>query len=142
MLHSPEELTEAFNTEPRNFVNFIHANYLPHFKDIEEVVTAINDLGLSDALLNEYRDDALSVMGLNIAIRGVMLANSSPVSGWMPVRGPKRINIQSQASLAEQRLLGVGYAGISRTLYATEYSSLVKCIAGHRSEDKSSQNKD
>ncbi|XP_016950421.1 cell cycle checkpoint protein RAD17 [Drosophila biarmipes] len=142
MLHSPEELTEAFNTEPRNFVNFIHANYLPHFKEIEEVVTAINDLGLSDAMLNEYRDDALSIMGLNIAIRGVMLANSSPVSGWMPVRGPTRINAESQASLAEQRLVGVGYAGISRTLYATEYSSLVKCIAGKVSEDKSSQSRD
>ncbi|KAH8351170.1 hypothetical protein KR084_008970, partial [Drosophila pseudotakahashii] len=142
MLHSPEELTEAFNTEPRNFVNFIHANYLPHFKEIDEVVVAINDLGLSDAMLNEYRDDALSVMGLNIAIRGVMLANSSPVSGWMPVRGPKRINIQPQATLAEQRLVGVGYAGISRTLYATEYSSLVKCIAGKNSEDKSSQSMD
>jgi len=99
-------------------------------------------LGLSDAMLNEYRDDALSVISLNLAIRGVMLANSSPVSGWMPVRGPKRINIQSQASLAEKRLLGVGYAGISRTLYATEYSSLVKCIASKHSEDKSSQSKD
>ncbi|XP_017067202.2 cell cycle checkpoint protein RAD17 [Drosophila eugracilis] len=140
MVYSPEELTEAFNTEPRNFVNFIHANYLPHFKDIEEVVDAINDLGLSDSMLNEYRDDALSVMGLNIAIRGVMLANSSPVSGWMPVRGPKRINIQPQATLAEQRLVGVGYAGISRTLYATEYCSLVKCIAGKHSETHSNEN--
>ncbi|XP_017047247.1 cell cycle checkpoint protein RAD17 [Drosophila ficusphila] len=142
MLHSPEELTEAFNTEPRNFVNFIHSNYLPHFNDIEEVVSAIDDLGLSDSMLNEYRDDALSVMGLNIAIRGVMLANSSPVSGWMPVRGPKRINQRPQATLAEQNLVGVGYAGISRTLYATEYCSLVKHIAEKHSESSSSQSTD
>lgn len=139
LLHSPEELTEAFNTEPRNFVNFVHANYLPHFKDIELVVTAIDDLTLADSMLNEYREDAVSVMGLNIAIRGVMLANSSPVSGWMPVRGPKRINIKSLATLAEQKLVGVGYAGISRTLYATEYSSFVKSIADRLSEVNSSQ---
>ncbi|KAH8383475.1 hypothetical protein KR009_008885, partial [Drosophila setifemur] len=141
--HSPEELTEAFRPEPRNFVNFIHANYLPHFRDIEEVVSAIDDLGLSDCMLNEYRDDALSVMGLNIAIRGSMLANTSPVSGWMPVRGPKRIlSMQSQATLAEQKLVGVGYAGISRTLYASEYSSLVKCIAGKITEIDPSQRTD
>ncbi|XP_017113975.1 cell cycle checkpoint protein RAD17 isoform X1 [Drosophila elegans] len=142
MLHSPEEITEAFNTEPRNFVNFVHANYLPHFKDIEDVVAAVNDLGLSDVMLDEYRDSSLSTMGLNIAIRGAMLANSSPVSGWMPVRGPKRINIQSQATLAEQRLVGVGYSGISKSLYATEYSSFVKCIAGKLSESQSSQSTD
>uniref|UniRef100_A0A6P4ETE8 Cell cycle checkpoint protein RAD17 n=1 Tax=Drosophila rhopaloa TaxID=1041015 RepID=A0A6P4ETE8_DRORH len=142
VLHSPEEITEAFNTEPRNFVNFIHANYLPHFKNIEDVVAAINDLGLSDAMLDEYRDNSLPTMGLNIAIRGVMLANSSPVSGWMPVRGPKRINIQSQATLAEQRLVGVGYSGISKSLYATEYSSFVKCIAGKLSDSHSSQSTD
>ncbi|EDW97551.1 cell cycle checkpoint protein RAD17 [Drosophila yakuba] len=142
MLHSPEEITEAFNTEPRNFVNFIHANYLPHFKEIDDVVVAINDLGLSDCMLNEYRDDTLSVMGLNVAIRGVMTANRWPVSGWMPVRGPKRIDIKPQATLAEQRLVGVGYAGISRTLYATEYCSLVKSIAGKLVETNSSQSTD
>ncbi|KAH8247724.1 hypothetical protein KR038_009144, partial [Drosophila bunnanda] len=139
LLHSPEEITEAFNTEPRNFVNFVHANYLPHFKDIEEVVTAIDDLGLADSMLNEYREGAVSVMGLNIAIRGVMLANHAPVSGWMPVKGPKRVNIKSVATLAEQKLVGVGYAGISRTLYATEYSSLVKSIAERLSEANSGQ---
>lgn len=142
MLHSPEEITEAFNTEPRKFVNFVYANYLPHFKEIDDVVTAINDLGLSDCMLNEYRDDNLSVMGLNVAIRGVMMSNTCPVSGWMPVRGPKRINIQPQATLAEQRLVGVGYAGIARTLYATEYSSLVKLIAGKPVDTTSSQSTD
>ncbi|KAH8293762.1 hypothetical protein KR054_003987, partial [Drosophila jambulina] len=139
LLHNPEELTESFNTEPRNFVNFVHANYLPHFRDIEEVVTAIDDLGLADSMLNEYREGAVNVMGLNIAIRGVMLANKAPVSGWMPVKGPKRINIKPLATLAEQKLIGVGYAGISRTLYATEYSSFVKSIAEKHSEVNSGQ---
>ncbi|KAH8318037.1 hypothetical protein KR074_003562, partial [Drosophila pseudoananassae] len=127
--HSPEDITESFRTEPRNFVNFVHANYLSHFKDVEGVVDAIHDLGLADCMLNEYRDDNLSVMALNLAIRGVMLANREPVSGWIPVRGPKKILVKADASLAEQKLLGVGYAGISKSLYATEYKSMVKLIA-------------
>ncbi|XP_002136949.4 cell cycle checkpoint protein RAD17 isoform X1 [Drosophila pseudoobscura] len=138
--HSPEVLTEAFCTEPRNFVNFIHANYLPHFRDIEDVLPAINDLCLSDFMLNEYRDDALPVMGLNLAIRGTMLANKDPVSGWMPVRGPKRINVLPPATLAEQKLLGIGCADTSKALYATEYKSFVKCIAARSPKEMPIEN--
>lgn len=127
--HSPEVITESFCTEPRNFVNFIHANYLPHFKDIEDIVDAIHDMGLADCMLNEYRDDHLSVMGLNLAIRGTMLANKEPISGWIPVRGPKKMHVKADASLEEQNLLGVRYAAISKSLYATEYKSMVKLIA-------------
>ncbi|KAH8267349.1 hypothetical protein KR018_011803, partial [Drosophila ironensis] len=137
--HSPEDITEAFNTEPRNFINFVHANFLPHFRDIEHVTAAAHDLALADCMLNEYRDDHLSLLGLNLAIRGSMLANREPVTGWMPVRGPKKIGTQAEASLAEQRLLGVGFAGISRSLYATEYGSLVKSIAGRMPEAQDTQ---
>ncbi|ALC45518.1 Rad17, partial [Drosophila busckii] len=126
--HNPEELAEAFYSEPRNFVNFIHANYLPHFRDIAHVNDAVNDIGLADMLLQEYRDDTLALVALNTAIRGCMVANAAPVSGWMPVRGPKRFNVQSTTTtLTEQNLLGV--SNISKGLYASEYSSFVKCIA-------------
>lgn len=128
--HSPEDIAEAFSTEPRNFVNFIHANYLPHFRDIDSVLVALDDVGLADMLLQEYRDDSLSLVALTIAIRGCMVANASPVTGWMPVRGPKRLNeAKSQLTAAEQKLLGVASASISKSIYASEYSSFVKIIA-------------
>lgn len=129
LLHNPEDLAEAFSTEPRNFVNFIHANYLPHFQDIANVNSAVNDLGVADMLLQEYRDESLSLVSLTIAVRGCMVANVAPVSGWMPVRGPKRLTIEPQLTPAEQKLLGVAYAGISKRLYASEYSSFIKTIA-------------
>ncbi|KAH8310318.1 hypothetical protein KR044_000744, partial [Drosophila immigrans] len=129
LLHSPEELSEAFCTEPRNFVNFIHANFLPHFLDIGHAVSAVNDLGVADMLLQEYRDDSLGLVGLNIAVRGCMVANVAPVTGWMPVRGPKRLTIQPKLTAAEQQLLGSKFAGISKSLYASEYNSFVKIIA-------------
>ncbi|EDV92746.1 cell cycle checkpoint protein RAD17 [Drosophila grimshawi] len=132
LLHSPETLAEAFCTEPRNFVNFIHANYLPHFQDISHVNAAVDDIGLSDMLLQEYRDDSLALVGLTVAVRGCMVANVAPISGWMPVRGPKRPTIQPPLSGPEQRLMGVAYAGISKRLYASEFSSFVKTIASKR----------
>ncbi|TDG47411.1 hypothetical protein AWZ03_006139 [Drosophila navojoa] len=129
LLHNPEDLAEAFSTEPRNFVNFIHANYLPHFQDIADVNSALNDIGLADMLLQEYRDESLSLVGLTIAVRGCMVANVAPVSGWMPVRGPKRLTIEPQLTPAEQKTLGVASGRISKRLYASEYSSFVKLIA-------------
>lgn len=80
-------------------------------------------------LLQEYRDESLSLVGLTIAVRGCMVANVAPVSGWMPVRGPKRLTIEPQLTPAEQRLLGVASGAISKRLYASEYSSFVKLIA-------------
>ncbi|XP_034487386.1 cell cycle checkpoint protein RAD17 [Drosophila innubila] len=129
LLHSPEDISEAFSTEPKNFVNFIHANYLPHFLDIANVKDAVNDIGVADMLLQEYRDDSMALVGLTVAVRGCMVANVAPVSGWMPVRGPKRFTNQPQLTAAEQKLLGSTYTGISRSLYASEYSSFVKIIA-------------
>ncbi|XP_060645500.1 cell cycle checkpoint protein RAD17 [Drosophila nasuta] len=136
LLHSPEDLAEAFCTEPRNFVNFIHANYLPHFLDISHAMEAVNDIGVADMLLQEYRDDSLGLVGLNIAVRGCMVPNVAPVSGWMPVRGPKRLTIQPQLTAGEQNLLGSSYAGISKSVYASEYSSFVKIIASKNHLDK------
>ncbi|EDW85055.1 uncharacterized protein Dwil_GK14447 [Drosophila willistoni] len=133
--HSPEEIAEAFSTEPKNFINFIHANYLPHFREIEDVVLASNDIALADLLLQEYRDDSLAVGALNVAVRGCMVANSSPISGWMPVRGPKRLNNQPQVTPLEQKLLGIGFAGIPKAKYASEYSSFVKSIAAKTKEE-------
>ncbi|KAL7727871.1 hypothetical protein ACLKA6_019438 [Drosophila palustris] len=133
LLHSPEELSEAFCTEPKSFVNFIHANYLPHFIDIAQAKDAINDIGVADMLLQEYREDSMALVGLTVAVRGCMVANAAPVTGWMPVRGPKRLTIQAQLTAAEQKLLGATYAGISKSLYASEYSSFVKIIASNGS---------
>lgn len=93
------------------------------------MLVALNDVGWADMLLQEYRDDSLSLVGLTIAIRGCMVANAAPVTGWMPVRGPKRLTVQPELTAAEQKLLGVASAGISKSLYASEYSSFLKTIA-------------
>lgn len=91
MTHQPEDITENFSSEPKNFVDFLYANYLPHFSSIENVLQAVECLGSSDFMMTEYRESQMGVLGLNVAIRGLMISNEKPVSGWMPVKGPKRI---------------------------------------------------
>lgn len=48
---------------------------------------------MSDVVLNEWRSDQSNDVGLNIAVRGVMISNEKPVSGrWMPIRSAKHDN--------------------------------------------------
>lgn len=89
--HSPEEITDSFQSQPSNFIAFVHTNYLMHYSAIENVSEAASILCQSDRFMKEYRDDALSNFALNVAIRGVMVENVKPLSGWKPVRGPKRL---------------------------------------------------
>ncbi|XP_055842875.1 cell cycle checkpoint protein RAD17 [Episyrphus balteatus] len=124
LLHSPEDIASAFSTEPKSFTNFVHTNYLGHFADIENVLAASDALSISDNVLSEYREDTLGLVGLNIAIRGVMVSNEKPVTGWMPVRGPKRIEIEKSAELNS---LGLDQI-ISAQLLASDYRSYVRII--------------
>ncbi|XP_061397150.1 cell cycle checkpoint protein RAD17 [Musca vetustissima] len=124
LLHSPADIAQAFVTEPKKFVDFIHANYLPHFSDIEHVVDAVNGLSLCDLILNEYREDALALSGLDLAVRNVMLSNKNPVSGWMPVKGPKRLNTDSTIPAKDNKFLPAHH-NISKSQYAMEYKTFV-----------------
>lgn len=128
LLHSPEDIASAFSTEPKNFSSFVHANYLGHFADIENVVSAIDALSISDDILSEYREDSLGLVGLNVALRGVMVSNKNPVSGWMPVKGPKRLEIEKSSELGALNLKQT----ISSHLWASDYRSYVRVISGNK----------
>lgn len=34
----------------------------------------------------------MSEVGLTLAVRGVMVSNENPASGWIPVKGQKKFN--------------------------------------------------
>lgn len=89
LTHSPESITDAFCTQPGNFLLFMFSNYLAHFATIPESADCVQALSMADCMLSEYRDQALPLIALNIGIRGAMVANSAPVSGWHPVKGHK-----------------------------------------------------
>lgn len=128
LLHSPEVIAEAFTTEPRTLIDLVHANYLPRFKDIESVITAVNGISLCDLILKEYRDDSLALTGLNIALRNVMVANENPVTGWMPIKGPKRLTADSAKIPSNASKVLPAHHNISENLYALDYKSYVNIV--------------
>lgn len=75
-------------------MDLLYANYLPHFSSIENVIGAVECLGSSDLMMTEYRENQVGIVGLNVAIRGLMVNNEKPVNGWMPVKGPRRLNFR------------------------------------------------
>ncbi|XP_054728565.1 cell cycle checkpoint protein RAD17 [Anastrepha obliqua] len=124
-MHNPEDISESFASEPKRFIDLMHANYLPHFGDIEHVVAATNNLSIADNIITEYREESLALIALNIAIRSIMVANETPVSAWIPVRAPKRYQ---QDALCKPLPLQC----ISKNVYATDYKSYVEIIHGSK----------
>ncbi|XP_049310159.1 cell cycle checkpoint protein RAD17 isoform X2 [Bactrocera dorsalis] len=118
--HKPEDITDSFASEPKRFIDLIHANYLPHFREIEHVVEAANALSIADNIITEYREEALALTALNLAVRSIMQTNESPVTAWMPIRAARH-NHQDLSKLQK-------ISGISNSLYATDYGSYVQMI--------------
>lgn len=89
-VHSPDEISSLLTTQPTTTLNLIHHNYIGHFQCLEESVEAIDCLSHSDVILNEWRSDVSADIGVNLTVRGVMVANEHPVTGrWMPIRSAK-----------------------------------------------------
>lgn len=50
---------------------------------------------LNEFLISKKRklqDESMSEVGLTVAVRGVMVSNENPASGWIPVKGQKKFN--------------------------------------------------
>ncbi|EFN87402.1 Cell cycle checkpoint protein RAD17 [Harpegnathos saltator] len=87
--HDPEEITGFFQSQAVIFVQFLQENYLNTIRTIEEATMASDILSLGDVLNSEWRDRNLGKVALLYCIRGLMLANEKPVSGWNPTRKPR-----------------------------------------------------
>lgn len=89
-VHSPDEISSLLATQPTTSLNLIHHNYIAHFQRLEDCLGAIDCLGHSDVILNEWRSDISAELGVGLAVRGVMTANEQPVTGrWMPIKSAK-----------------------------------------------------
>ncbi|OAD62799.1 Cell cycle checkpoint protein RAD17 [Eufriesea mexicana] len=101
--HDPDEITAFFQSQATVFLNFLQENYLNTIKEIEKADACANILSLADVLNSEWRDPNLAKITLSYCIRGVMVTNEKPVSGWNPVRKPPndRIVVQRCQAIAE-----------------------------------------
>ncbi|XP_032667696.1 cell cycle checkpoint protein RAD17 [Odontomachus brunneus] len=104
-VHDPEEVAGFFQSQAVVFAKFLQENYLNTIRTIEEATTASDILSLTDVLNSEWRDRNLSKVALSYCIRGLMLANEKPVSGWNPVKKPRddQSNIRRCLATAEIR---------------------------------------
>lgn len=108
--HSPETLTDTFLTQPNNLLQFMFSNYLTHFSTVSDAANCCGEFSLSDFLISEYREASLAELSLNVAVRGAMVANSQPKSGWIPVKGYKR-DQTNEMELQEEYLRFIGTEG-------------------------------
>lgn len=54
-LHSPEDISNVFTTQPRNMLTLTHTNYLCHFDTIEHALGATDILTRADIFINDWR---------------------------------------------------------------------------------------
>lgn len=137
LTHSPEVLTDIFSTQPNNFIQFVFQNYLAHFTTIEDSLDHLQCLTRCDYLLGEYREQGLSLLALNAAIRGAMLANKAPKSGFIPVKGYKREKTrETEIQTAYSKFIEGAGAGsinlVSKNIYVLDIKSSYEKIVGER----------
>lgn len=133
LTHCPETITSAFSTQPQSFVMFLFSNYLPHFSSVDDVAQCVQSLTVSDYFLKEYRDQNLPQLALNIGIRGSMVANSSPISGWIPVKGHKQNHAkENEVNVAYERFISRSGSGlISKNTFVLDFSNCLAKIKGN-----------
>ncbi|XP_078044494.1 rad17 checkpoint clamp loader component [Augochlora pura] len=98
--HDPDDIASYFQSQATVFLNFLQENYLNTMGGIEEADACANILSLADTLNTEWRDMNLIKVALSFCIRGAMVTNAKPISGWNPVRKPPSIQIEMQRCLA------------------------------------------
>lgn len=91
LVHSPDEISSLLTSQPSTSFSLIHNNYVSHYQQFDDVVQAADYLSISDIILNEWRSGQSNEIGVNLAVRGIMISNEKPVSGrWMPIRSNKK----------------------------------------------------
>jgi cell cycle checkpoint protein len=86
LTHNPEELAETFRTQPNNYLELLHSNYMKNFSELEDVCKASDLFTYCDQFQKEYRQaDDLHFLNLNMMIRGVMVLNTKPPKGFRPI---------------------------------------------------------
>ncbi|XP_055600246.1 cell cycle checkpoint protein RAD17 [Uranotaenia lowii] len=128
-LRSPEDLTDAFVSQPNSIISLIHSNYVLRFTDIDDIVGAADNLSLADVIMSEYREDQLAAHGLNIVIRGMMVHNRKTAGGWQSIRKKKTYDRPSASNHESQlKRFGLETSSISAGLFITDYKKYLDII--------------
>ncbi|XP_059618155.1 cell cycle checkpoint protein RAD17 [Phlebotomus argentipes] len=126
--HNPEKLCDDFETQPHNFLAFLHANYLQHVSSLNDCSSIAENLSFSEFLSREWRSDEIPVTALLVAIRGTMALNAKPSTGWIPTKGPRKLP-QISSHEQHEEIFRLGYEGFhSIETAATDLIQYAKMI--------------
>ncbi|XP_021694694.1 cell cycle checkpoint protein RAD17 [Aedes aegypti] len=130
--HSPEDLSDAFVSQPGAMISLIHSNYVTRFTDIEDIVGAADVLSLADVIMSDgFREDQLTGHGLNLIVRGMMVHNRKTASGWQQIRKKKTFDKPSVSNHEQQlKKFGLEASSISAGLLVTDYKKYLDIIKG------------
>ncbi|XP_062552169.1 cell cycle checkpoint protein RAD17-like [Armigeres subalbatus] len=128
--HSPEDLAEAFVSQPGAMISLIHSNYVNRFTDIDDIVGAADVLSLADVITSSsFREDQLTGHGLNLVVRGMMMHNRKTAAGWQQIRKKKTFDKPSVSNHEQQlRKFGLETSSISAGLFVTDYKKYLDII--------------
>lgn len=104
-VHDPDDIAAFFQSQASNFVHFLHENYLNTMREIDRAELSSDILSAADVLTSEWRDTNLNKVSLSFCVRGLMVANNNPVSGWNPVKKPQNTFIKTDRNLASAEIL-------------------------------------
>ncbi|XP_065077342.1 cell cycle checkpoint protein RAD17 [Ochlerotatus camptorhynchus] len=130
--HCPEDLTDAFVSQPSSMISLVHSNYVVRFTDIDDIAGAADALSLSDVIMTGcFREDQLTGHGLNLVVRAMMVHNRKTASGWQQIR-KKKAYAKPSVSNHEQQLKkwGLETSSISAGLFVTDYKKYLDIIKG------------
>ncbi|XP_070491085.1 LOW QUALITY PROTEIN: cell cycle checkpoint protein RAD17 [Chironomus tepperi] len=86
--HNPDSVAECFSSQPGNYIELLHSNYLKTFSSIDDVKDFTRIMSASDIFQTEYRSaEKLHDLNLNLVIRGAMVCNTEPSKGFRPITG-------------------------------------------------------
>lgn len=133
LTHKPEDITEAFSSQPSNFIRLLHSNYIKNFSDIHAVSRAASTFSIADCFETEYRDDQLHQLTLNLVIRSTMVFNESPEAGFRSISAYankkwKQAEVKNKENFVEaSKTLNNGNM-IGKNDFFCDYNSFVKKI--------------
>lgn len=138
LTHNPDSITDCFLSQPGNYIELLHSNYLKTFSSIDDVKDFTRILSASDIFQTEYRNaDKLHMLNLNLVIRGAMVCNTEPSKGFSPITGYANKKFRSneekclQEYLSQSTEFNDGHR-MSLKDYFLDYTGYLKILKTYR----------
>lgn len=97
-VHSADSIANMFLDKPTFFVSFLQENYLNTFSNIKDATVAADRLLMADTFFKEWNcKELFEKYGLFVAIQGLMVSNSKPVTTFRHFTKPRTYQTETDS---------------------------------------------